>query len=71
MTFALGKYNYGSGAGWKSVKERKKARGNQTTGKTKGLACHASTMDRHMAKSSRAYKHRDYGVWMTKTRGGK
>ena len=56
--------------GWRSKKERKlknKFKG-QTPGKQKGETCQASTMDRHMAKCSRSYKHRDYRSWLIKVR---
>ena len=51
---------------WRSVKERKLRRGNQTAGKIKGENCKADSWQKYMAKSSRSYKRRDYGVWCTK-----
>lgn len=48
---------------WKSNKIQKKHKGSQTPGKTKGGTCQATAMDRYFAKSSRSYKHPDYGKW--------
>jgi len=49
---------------WKRTIERKRARGNQTPGSTKGKRCQATAIDRYMAKSSRSYKHKDYPAWL-------
>jgi hypothetical protein len=64
----LEKYNYGTGAGWCKNRDNKKTRGSQEPGKTKGEACHASAVDRFMAKTERSYKHRDYPAWSKKVR---
>ena len=65
---SLPRYNNGSGAGWKSKKMVKKTRGNQTPGHQKGESCKASTLDRYMAKTSRSYKHPNFGAWSAKIR---
>ena len=56
---------------WKSKKKKKAKNGSQTSGRTKGENCHASTLDRHFAKRSRSYKHPDYSEWVAKTRYNK
>lgn len=53
---------------YKAKQMRKKARGSQTPGRQKGESCQASSLDRYMAKSSRSYKHKGYGVWLEKVR---
>jgi hypothetical protein len=63
----LPKYNPGTGAWFRKKKDHKKARGHQTAGSMKGETCKASYLDRHMAKSSRSYKHPLYGNWLAKT----
>lgn len=40
---------------------------SQTSGRTKGGVCQASSVKRYMANRSRSYKHRDYEVWYAKT----
>ncbi len=67
--FALGKYNAGTGANWCKKREAKKTKFNRTDGKLKGETCKASVLDKHFAKSSRAYRHEGYATWMEKTRG--
>ena len=47
----------------KSKINRKKLRGSQTPGSTKGGFCQANHIDRYMAKSSRSYKNRNYKQW--------
>jgi hypothetical protein len=53
---------------WCSRRNRKRKNrisGNGSTpGKTKGGTCQADYKKRHMAKSSRSYKHQDYGMWL-------
>ena len=68
MENVLPKYNYGTGAGWCSVRERKKIRGHQTPGRTKVLTCQTNAFKNHMARCSRSYKDNRYGSWMDKTR---
>ena len=53
---------------WCRKRDEKGKRGNQTKGKEKVLTCQATTLERHYASSSRAYKHRGYAPWMEKTR---
>ena len=65
---SLPKYNYGNGFGWRSAKERKERKGNQTPGNVKCDTCRASPTDKWMAKTSRSYKHRGYSTWFNKTR---
>lgn len=55
---------------WKSRKMEKKGKGSQTAGRTKGLNCQASSMERIFAGRSRSYKMRGYSDWLRKT-GGK
>jgi len=72
-TAVLPKYNYGTGFGWATKRELKaKNRGKgQTSGRTKGPTCQATPLQRHFAKSSRAYKHKSYQSWVESTRGDK
>lgn len=64
--YALGRYHPGTGYDWCARRERRKAghlKGH-TPGRTKGDNCVADAKKRHMAKSSRSYKHRNYGNWL-------
>jgi len=63
----LKKHNSGSGAGMNSKRDKKARGGSQTAGNIKSEDCKASTNDKHMAKCSRSYKHRDYRAWLAKT----
>ena len=56
------------GGDWRRNKIKKQTRGNQTAGNTEGERCKASIFDRHCAKSSRSYKHKNYKAWVEKTR---
>jgi len=64
----LRKHNYGSGAGMYSKRTKKRAnRGKgQTAGSVKCDTCQADWKKKYMAKSSRSYKHREYGAWLEK-----
>lgn len=53
---------------WRKVTNRKKSRGNQTPGKSKGENCKANYLDKYMAKSNRSYKHKEYPTWFRKTK---
>jgi hypothetical protein len=66
--FALGKYHPGTGAYWKRKKEKKANSGSRTDGRTKAR-CKITYLDKHMAKASRSYKHRDYPSWRKSKRG--
>jgi hypothetical protein len=62
----LGKFNYGTGAGWckkRELKAKNHVKGH-TPGSTKGISCKASNLQRYMAKTSRSYKHPDYKTWL-------
>ena len=65
--FALPKYHPGTGFLWKK-KEQKRRKRSATDGKLKAETCKASSIDKHMAKSSRSYKHPEYSAWMEKIR---
>ena len=54
---------------WKRKIIKKKGRGSQTTGKTKGI--NPSTLDRYMAAANRSYKHPGYAAWCAKYNGDK
>ena len=54
---------------WKNKVIKKKGKGSQTTGKTKGI--NPSTLDRYMARAGRAYKHPGYAAWNAKYTGVK
>lgn len=56
------------GFDWCRNRSRKKSRRSQTPGKSKGLACQASPLQRHMAKANRSYKHKGYATWFEKTK---
>lgn len=45
---------------------KKRRKGSQTPGSTKGVTCKADTLDKFMAKRSRSYKHPLYGDWCKK-----
>jgi len=45
---------------------KKRRKGSQTPGKTKGETCKADAMDKFMAKRSRSYKHPLYAQWCKK-----
>lgn len=45
---------------------KKRRKGSQTPGKTKGVTCKADAMDKYMAKRSRSYKHPLYSAWCRK-----
>ncbi|MFH1209361.1 MAG: hypothetical protein V1663_01055 [archaeon] len=51
---------------WRRKVDRKKIRPSQTPGKMKGENCKSTILDRHMAKTSRSYKHPKYSAWCTK-----
>lgn len=48
---------------WKSHSLKRRTKGSQTPGRTKGASCQADTMKRYYAKSSRSYKDPGYGQW--------
>jgi hypothetical protein len=62
----LPRYNYSNGAGWCSKRDLKGTRRSATPGSTK-TGCQITHLDKHMAKCSRSYKHRDYPAWLAKT----
>lgn len=67
--YALGRYNPSTGAEWRIKKDRKKTKRSQTPGSTKNIK--PTPLDKHMAKSSRSYKHKEYYSWFVKTGGMK
>jgi hypothetical protein len=66
--FALPKFNPSTGAWWKRRKNIKETRHSHTDGRTK-VGCKITYIDKHMAKASRSYKHRDYPSWREKKKG--
>lgn len=64
----LPKHNPGTGFLWKTVAERKRRKRSVTDGRMKAETCKASSIDRHMAKASRSYKHPEYPTWLEKIR---
>lgn len=67
--YALSRYNPSNGAEWRIKKERKKTKRSQTPGSTKNIK--PTPLDKHMAKASRSYKHKEYYSWFVKTGGTK
>lgn len=47
----------------KEKKNKKKRKGNQTPGSSKGDNCKASILDRYFSSRNRSYKHPEYSNW--------
>lgn len=63
--YAIARFNPSTGYEWRARRDRKKSKRSQTPGSTKNIK--PTTLEKHFAKSSRAYKHKDYGSWLAKT----
>lgn len=48
---------------WNNKVIDKRKKGSQTPGSAKGANCQADSLQRWMAKTSRSYKHPEYGSW--------
>ena len=53
-------------AHWKSKVKRKLRKMSSTAGSTKGENCHASALDKTMARSSRSYREDEYEQYIDK-----
>ena len=53
-------HNTSNMGSWKARKFDKKTKASRTPGKSKGVNCQSTPLERYMAKHNRSYKHPSY-----------